>query len=127
MKLWIGAEMDADVADSFREARNRVEVAINRVTLPKSYDLPVTDWDCIAIVRADENFPERVCYSQKNREMDFRLRIDHAGFKAASLHDQELMLFTMLRRSLELLAKRLPTTLKLDELYADLKAAEASL
>ncbi len=58
--------------------------------------------------------------------MDFRLRIDHARFKGASSHEQELMLFTMLRRSLELLAKRLPT-LKLDELHADLKAAEASL
>jgi hypothetical protein len=127
MKLWIGAEMDADVADSFRIARNRVEAAINLVILPKSYDLPVTGWDCIAIIRADATFPERVRYSQKSREMDFRLRIDHARFKAASSDEQELMLFTMLRRSLELLAKRLPSTLKLDELYADLNAVEASL
>jgi hypothetical protein len=127
MKLWIGAEMDADVADAFRVARIRVEAAVNRITMTKSYDLPVNGWDCIAIVRADKEFPERVSYSLKHHEMDFRLRIDHSRFKVASPHEQELMLFTMLRRSIELLVKRLPSAVSLEELQADLRAAEASL
>ncbi|MEY4916766.1 MAG: hypothetical protein RL616_679 [Verrucomicrobiota bacterium] len=127
MKLWIGGELDADVADSFRIASNRVEDAINHVILQKSYDLPVTGWDCIAIIRADAEFPERIRYSKKTREMDFRLCIDHAKFKAANSNEQELMLFVMLRRSLELLVQRLPSTLQLDELHTDLKAAEATL
>ena len=87
MKLWIGAEMSADVADSFRVVRLRVESIVNGVIVPKSYDLPLNRWDCIAIVRDDACFAERVRYSPKRRDMDFRLRIDHAEFKAADLEN----------------------------------------
>lgn len=127
MKLWIGGEIDADVADSFRVVRNRIEAAVNRVTMPKSYDMPLTGWDCIAIVRADDEFPERIHYSPKNGQMDFRLRIDYSKFRTATPREQELMLFTMLLRSLELLAERLPTRVSIEELTADLKAVKASL
>ena len=126
MKLWIGAEMSADVADSFRVVRLRVESIVNGVIVPKSYDLPLNRWDCIAIVRDDACFAERVRYSPKRRDMDFRLRIDHAEFKAASSQQQSTMIFTMLQRSLELLADKLSSPKALKELQADLQIAKAN-
>lgn len=108
MTLWIGSEIDADVADSFREIRKRVESAINRVITEKSYDLPLTGWDCIAIIRVDEEFKERVRYSRKTHEMDFRLRLSHTEFKFANSDIREAMLFLMLNRSLDLLARYCP-------------------
>lgn len=126
MKLWIGAEGSADIADSFRVARNRVESAVNDVIMPKSYDLPLDSWDCIAIIRDDEHFAERFKYSPKRRDMDFRLRIDHAEFKATSPQQQITMIFNMLRRSLELLSDKLSSPAALKDLQVDLQIAEAN-
>ena len=127
MKLWIGAELDADVADSFREARNRVEAAVNAVISPKDYTLPLNSWDCIAIVRGDDRFTERVRYSAKTREMDFRLRIDHSAFNAATPCERASLIFAMLRRSIALLSENLPSPERLHDLEADLQTAEARL
>ena len=124
MNLWIGAELEADVADSFREARKRVENAVNRVILSKSYNLPLNNWDCIAIVRADKHFAERVRYSGKSHEMDFRLCINHTEFKAANSPQQDKMIFIMLQRSLELLAGKISSSAALKELQSDLLIAE---
>lgn len=126
MKLWIGAEMDADVADSFRVVRNRVESAVNGVIMAKSYDLPLNSWDCIAIVRDDEHFTEIVRYSPKRRDMDFRLRIDHTEFKVANPQQQATMIFNMLRRSLDLLAVKLSSPAALQDLQTDLQIAAAN-
>lgn len=118
--------MSADIGDSFRVVRNRVVSAVNGVIMSKSYDLPLDSWDCIAIVRDDEHFVERVRYSTKRRDMDFRLRIDHAEFKAASPQQQATLIFNMLRRSLELLSDKLPSQAALKDLQADLQLAEAN-
>ena len=126
MKLWIGAELDADVADAFREVRNRVEKAVNAVIASKDFELPLNGWDCIAIVRGDDSFAERVRYSPRTREMDFRLRIDHSAFSTATPRERKSMLFSMLRRSLALLPKKLPSAKRLHELESDLRTAEAS-
>jgi hypothetical protein len=126
MKLWIGAELDADVADSFRETRKRVESAVNDVIASKDYDLPLNGWDCIAIVRDDDSFAERVLYSSKTREMDFRLRIDHSAFNAGSPRERAALLFAMLWRSLALLAEKLPSAKRLPDLAADLQTAEGN-
>jgi hypothetical protein len=37
MKLWIGGELEADIADSFRDARRSVEKAINDVITANVY------------------------------------------------------------------------------------------
>ena len=66
MKLWIGGEICADIADAFREARLVVERAINAAIGSSDYGLELEAWDCIAIIRDDKAFEERVRFSQKN-------------------------------------------------------------
>ena len=126
MKLWIGAEMNADVADLLRPARKAVEDAVNAVVENKDYRLPVDDWDCIAIIRDDENFAEKFMFSKKKRDMDFRLRIPYLPFKLASPIEREAMIFEMLERSLVALKFKAEDVGDLDDLVTDLKRIELS-
>jgi hypothetical protein len=124
MKLWIGGEIEADVADTFRVTRNAVERAVNRVIESKDYSLQLKKWSCIAIVRADTLMPERLRYSPKRQEMDFRLALDHGRFLSGTDSERRAMLFAMLRRSLSLLETKLPTRGGLDNLKEDLSTVE---
>lgn len=106
MKLWIGGEICADIADEYRHAQNAVEDAINAVIEGKDYDLELDGWDCIAIIRDDEVFGEITRYSPKRRNMDFRLGIGHTQFKSATPAQREAMIMQMLIRSLALLGEK---------------------
>lgn len=106
MKLWVGGEISAEVADSFRLARETVEKAINEVIANKSYDVELNAWDCIAILRDDDAFKEIVKYSPKKKEVDFRLKISFEKFRAASGIQRETLIFEMLVRSLELMKEK---------------------
>ncbi len=103
VKLWIGAEIEADIADSFREARRVVETSINGAIVGNDYSLPFSDWDCIAIVRNDDVFGEITEYSPETEEMDFRLKLDYKTFKLSSKENREKMIYDMLARSLSIL------------------------
>ncbi|OZG70207.1 hypothetical protein BTA51_27465 [Hahella sp. CCB-MM4] len=106
MKLWIGGELQADVADNFRAARKKVENAINDEITRGSYEVNLVDWDCIAILREDNEFKEITKYSSSKKEMDYRLNINFQEFKNASAEKQESMIFDMLKRSLTLLKEK---------------------
>lgn len=103
MKLWIGAEIIADIVDEWRHARKAVESNINEVIEKKEYALPVDQWNCIAIIRNNEDFKERTLFFRKKKDMDFRLRIGHLEFKTASQISREQLIFQMLLRSLTIL------------------------
>jgi hypothetical protein len=106
VKLWIGGEIQADIGDSFRDARNIVEKKINEFLEQITYQIDFSDWDCIAIVRDDNEFKEICKYSLKKQEMDFRLKIDYEQFKNGTADERKLLIFQMLLRSLELLKEK---------------------
>ena len=118
--------MCADVADVWRPARKAVETAINEVIERKDYFLPVDAWHCIGVVRDDEVFDERIRFLKKKRDMDFRLRIQHSAFKAATQHEREKMIFEMLLRSLEILRSKAGEAAGFDILVADLRGVASS-
>jgi hypothetical protein len=51
----------------------------------------------------EDSFNERIYYSPKRKEMDFRLRIDPTTFKATDDLGRKKLIFRMLLRSLDLL------------------------
>lgn len=106
MKLWIGGEVEAELADVFRMARNSVEKKINNIIERQRYEVPFKSWDCIAIIRNDEDFAEVHKFSRKKRDMDFRLKIDFRLFKEGDESTREQLLFQMLLRSLALLSEK---------------------
>jgi hypothetical protein len=117
MKLWIGGELESDIADSFRAARRDIEIAINNVIEANVYPGKLKSWDCIAIVRNDEIYGEICKYSKKTGEMDFRLKLDYMKFKEASQIERCKMLFKMLLRSLAIIKEK--NALACDDLLSD--------
>ena len=113
--------MSADVADAWRIARNSVEASVNELFPKKEYELPVTQWNCIGIVRDDSSFAERTTFSKKKRSMDFRLSIDHDRFKTASPAIRERIVFEMLLRSLEILRTKAGEAPGFEPLAKDIK------
>jgi hypothetical protein len=107
MKLWIGGELEASVADAFRTARISVETAINN--LIEGIDASeANDWDVIAILRDEEVYGERVRFSKKDG-MDLRLKIPFNEFLQASPDIQKTLIIDMLLRSLEIIGTKYPS------------------
>lgn len=108
MKLWMSAEVDADVGDAHRHARNAVEPAVNRALEGISFSDQFGEWAFLSIIVADEvlpGFPEIVRKSSKGKVLEFRLQIHHAEFKQASPEKKMAMLFDALSRSVDLMSK----------------------
>lgn len=106
MKLWIGGEIEASVADQFRLARNEVENYINsKIKNIKAKE--VNDWDVIAILRDDDQFEERIRFNKKDG-MDIRLKIPFESFKVSDIKQQKVILLEMLNRSLSYIFKKYP-------------------
>ena len=103
MELWMSAEIEAEVFDQNQAVRKEVEEAINARIGLRSYDLALDGWDIIVILRDDEHFDEITRYSARQRDMDFRLRLDYARFRDASHLDRCRMYVGLLTRSVELL------------------------
>lgn len=108
MKLWLSAELSCKVLsqeqlDQERIARNFVEETLNSRLLNESYDIPIQQWNCIGIIMGENDFDERIYYSPKRKDMDFRLKIDPIAFKSTDDLGRERLIFAMLLRSLDLL------------------------
>ena len=126
MKLWISSETQSDVFDDFRKASLKVEDCINEVIVDKTYGLALDGWDCIAILRNDDDFEELVQYSPKKKEMDFRLRIDYESFKSGNDLEREQLVFGMLIRSLKLLNVKGLDGDGMESLESDVKSVGAA-
>lgn len=108
MKVWLSAELSYEVLTEEQtswesKARNAVEDTLNAKLQDKSYDIPLSIWKCIIIMMGEDTFDERIYYSPKRKNMDFRLRIDPTTFKATDDLGREILIFKMLLRSLDLL------------------------
>jgi hypothetical protein len=106
MKLWMSGEIQADVADAYREARKIVEVEVNRVLGEISVE-EAKEWAFIAIILDEESstYGEIVKKKKSSRgtELEFRLKIPHAKFLAASPGERISLIYKALSRSVSLM------------------------
>ena len=107
MKLWMSAEIQADVDSAYMKARNVIQTAVNRLLAAVSIPGKVDEWDFIAIIREEDSpdFDEVVKKSAQGRELEFRLRIPHADFLSASPEEQIGLIFKALSRSVDLMGQ----------------------
>jgi hypothetical protein len=109
MKVWLSAELSKEVLTEEQilqecKARNAVVDTLNLRLNDKFYNIPLNSWDCIIIIMGEDSFEERIYYSIKRQNMDFRLRIDPTTFKATDdLGRKKLIFSTTLLRSINLL------------------------
>lgn len=103
MKFWLGAEIDKSAYESFRMARNEVERTLNERLKTNNYELELDSFDCISVMRGDTVFKERILYSPKRRNMDFRLWMELDRFLQADSIGQQAQIFAMLLRAVDIL------------------------
>ncbi|MFD1437179.1 hypothetical protein HLH14_00900 [Acinetobacter sp. ANC 4282] len=108
MKIWLGCELSKEVITEEQlnlvfTARNYIEDTLNLRLNDKSYNIPLNSWDCIIIIMGEDSFEERIYYSIKRQNMDFRLRVDPTSFKTTDDLGRKKLIFSMLLRSLDLL------------------------
>ena len=109
MTFWSSSEATREASDLFRPLRNRVEAEINEslsdLVLGPQWD--GWKWAFIAIIMSKEfdDYPERVRRNTKHKVLEFRLKIDHDLFIAASPGERLVLYLTELQRSVELMEK----------------------
>lgn len=126
MTIWMSGELQADVGDSCAAAQNGIERVINNVINKRDYGAGVVEWALIPTIlnpqfEKSTGYAEIRRYWRAKRETEFRLRIDHARFKAADDAGKRRLIFEMILRSVnEARAMKIPA-FDLDRFAADLK------
>jgi len=121
MKFWLGAEIDESAYEAFRSARKEVERTLNERLGSKSYDLALDSFDCISVMRGDTVFKERILYSPKRRNMDFRLWMELDEFIKTDQIGQQAQIFAMLIRAADILkSKKGVSSGTMEELKSDM-------
>ena len=107
MKLWMSGEIQADVADAYRQARKTVETEVNRLLAEVSLAEKAKEWAFIAIIRGEDSpdYDEVVRKSARGKEFEFRLKIPHAEFLAASPAERVSLILKALARSVDLMGQ----------------------
>lgn len=106
MKLWMSAEEMEECGKENLIIRNEIEPHINE--LIKDCTLgDYVEWTVITII-LNENGPdykEIVRRSLKNKELEFRLKIDYYEFMKADFNGKKKLVLEVLLRSLDLMEK----------------------
>lgn len=124
MRIWIGGELYHDVDDF--DLSKEVVTAVNDRLKTTNYGSGLRSWDVIPIImpkRRQIDYPEIAKYSQKKRDCEFRLYIDHAKFKKGSQAEKYRLYCEMLRRSLDFLESWNIAKLDVQRMRKDFEAA----
>lgn len=125
MKLWLSAEVHHDVSEALRQARIKVEPAIN-AGLASDYGPAVDNrWTVITILRPriPRGWGEVCKYHRRDRVAEFRLIIDYSEFKVASPQEQTRMLVESILRSVDLFPTLKVEGFDVDRFRRDIVAA----
>jgi hypothetical protein len=104
MRLWMGAEVDADVGESFRVLRNEIEKRANDSLASIDYGDAIAKWAHISIIRQVEGdaFPEIVKYDKRRKVAEYRLKIDHRLFRDGDAQRKRKLVCESLVRSISM-------------------------
>jgi hypothetical protein len=102
MKLWMSGEVDADVAEAYRHARQFVEEMVNQRLQAREIDPAFGKWAVIAIIRREDS-PDynEVITKDRSGTLEFRLKIDHGTFHKSDADIRRDLVAEMLNRSID--------------------------
>lgn len=106
MILWMSAEQMSECGNSNRSIRNEIEPHINE--LIKNCRLgDYKEWAVITIILNEHSpdYKEIVRRRIKERELEFRLKIDYYAFMEADYNGKKKLVLDVLLRSLDLMEK----------------------
>jgi len=107
MKLWMSGELQADIADAYREVRREIEASVNAKLQDSFPDGPFEEWTVIPIILAEDDpmFAEFSKKHVKSKALEFRLKIDHERFLNGDLRERRVLVLDMLERCIGMMAK----------------------
>lgn len=106
MRFWLSGEVMADVAEAYREVRKEVEGHLTSRLADASYGPGIDRLVFVAVISSlgGEWFPELRKYHRKEKDAEFRLRIDHAAFLVADERMRRVMVCEALSRAIGLIS-----------------------
>jgi|SRR6185312_441722 len=124
MKLWMSGEIDSDVYDAYRLVRIPLEEQVNELLRSGNYGGNVDVWAVIPMITkiADPDYKEISRLSKDRLTAEFRLRIPHDAFLAASPSEQRGMVVEMLVACVIRMPTLRITGLDVSRLVRDLQA-----
>lgn len=123
----MSGEIEGDVYDDYRVARNEVEDAVNAAIRDSGFGA-LKEWGLIPIILDDNdpNYPEIKRYRKKAQEFEFRLAIDHATFKAADTRGKRKLIMSSILRSIDEMRKLVPKGIDYARLENDVRGVAAA-
>ena len=126
LKLWVGGILDADIADSFRQLRNRLQEKINAALQGQHYGDALGTWDVVLVVSSRPP-AEHVRYSARTKETDVRVVINHNQFAQASMTERADLLAEAMLKSLQRLKGKRIDGVDFDRLEHDVSEVLAKI
>jgi hypothetical protein len=102
LDLFITAELCEDVSAAFLDARTDVQDALEAALVDQCYGPAVGCWYLIAIIMPGDlsaTFPETQKYRRRQKDIEFRLFLDHKAFRKATPIKRRRLLCELLLRS----------------------------
>lgn len=101
----MSGEIQKEVYDAYRAARKTIEIRVNERLEGEDYGKGLEEWAYIAIIRAvdSDDYPEIFKYSKRNKEAEFRLKINYNQFESGSPETQRKLISASLLRALKMM------------------------
>jgi hypothetical protein len=105
--LWISGEIQADIGDDYHLGSNEVEEAINAALSGIDFGKGFNKLSLIPIVleQDDPDYDEVRRYHKADKDFEFRLKIQHAAFRAASPTGQRRLIVQSILRAVDEMKK----------------------
>lgn len=106
-KFWWSGETQADVGDAFAETMKAIAAELNCLLADVSFGGKIEQWAFIPIILEEDNadYNEVVKKSSRGKVLEFRLKILHAKFLAASPAERIGLILRTLARSVDLMGQ----------------------
>ncbi len=124
IRFWMSGEIQNDVGDCYRVARNTIEAVLNQHVEGKDYGEGLKEWAYIAIILKpgfDEYYLEIKRYRKKKREVEFRLKINYKKFLKGNSKTHLKMVAESVLRSFDLMRQMNIKDCDLERLTNDVK------
>ena len=123
----MSAEIQRDVSPQYTAALNEIEPALNAIIETSDYGT-LARWSFIAIILDDGDpyYGEVKRYHKKTRVFEFRLKTDHATFKAADDLGKRKLIMASILRSIDEMRQLVPKGIDYGRLESDVRAVAAS-
>jgi hypothetical protein len=126
--LWMSGEIQGDVHDEYRLARQDIESSVNAVFSSFDYGDGLVKWYVIPTIleKTPEGYGEINRYVKKERSFESRPAIPHAEFKAADAAGKRMLIIRGMLLSLDKFRRRKIPGIDFAKIESDLRELAAA-